>query len=178
MKLSKKSIIIGVAAVLLVGGGTGGFILHNNQVQAQQLKEKEEKKAAYDQLKKDVEAAIDKAYETRKEEDLKTAEEAIGKLKEKDQEKPKERFAKLQSFLVRIKATDTAVTKAEKSKSDEDIKSAQALIDTETDDYLKEDKKGHQARLDKVKKLFLMKRRKRTKRQQLMKLTLLQTIIT
>lgn len=153
MKLNKKTIIAAsIIGVLAIGGGTG-IVVHNNQVYAQQAAKKEkESKAAYKQLKKDAKSAIDTAYDTRKDEDITLAQEAIEKLKEKDQKDFKLELATLKAFLSQIKETNKLIDTAEKSKKDDDVKAAQTAIDGEKDDYLVKDKKAHQERLDKVKK--------------------------
>ncbi|MBO0440526.1 hypothetical protein [Candidatus Enterococcus ikei] len=153
MKLTKKTIIAAsIIGVLAIGGGTG-MVIHNNQVYAQQAAEKKkESKAAYEQLKKDAKSAIDKAFETRKDENITKAQEAIDKLKEKDQKEFKLELAKLKAFLSQIKETTKLIDTAEKSKKDDDVKAAQTAIDGEKDDYLEKDKKAHQERLGKIKK--------------------------
>jgi hypothetical protein len=153
MKLNKKTIIAAsIIGVLAIGGGTG-IVVHNNQVYAQQAAKKEkESKAAYKQLKKDAKSAIDTAYDTRKDEDITLAQEAVEKLKEKDQKDFKLELATLKAFLSQIKETNKLIDTAEKSKKDDDVKAAQTAIDGEKDDYLEKDKKAHQERLDKIKK--------------------------
>lgn len=152
VKFSKKQIIgVSTVAIIALAGGTGLFF-HNKQVQAEQIALEKKEKADYDELKLDVNKAIQKAYDSRNEEDIKSAEKMIQKLKAKDQEYQKEILDKLKTFLAQVKKTDELLGKAEKTKANADIQTAQKSIDEEKDSYLSKDKKAHQTRLDKLKK--------------------------
>lgn len=155
MKLSKKQIIgVSVVAIIVLAGGTG-LSFHNKQVQAEKIELAEKKeKEAYKKLTLQVDDSVKKAYDTRNTKDIEMAEIIIKKLKEQDQKDPKSKMTKLHSFLDLIKKTDGSLAKAEKTKADTDIQSAQKSIDEEKDPYLSKDKKAHQIRLDKLKKLI------------------------
>ncbi|WP_242690914.1 hypothetical protein [Enterococcus faecalis] len=153
MKLSKKQIIgVSVVAIIALAGVTG-LSFHNKQVQAEKIELAEKKeKEAYKKLTLQVDDSVKKAYDTRNTKDIEMAEIIIKKLKEQDQKDPKSKMTKLHSFLDLIKKTDGSLAKAEKTKADTDIQSAQKSIDEEKDPYLSKDKKAHQIRLDKLKK--------------------------
>lgn len=160
----KKNQIVGlsiVATLALVGGA--GFFVHNKQVQAQQVALEQKEKAEYDELKLDVNKAIQKAYDTRHEEDITSAENMIQKLKDKDKEYQKGVLDKLKGFLAQVKKTNDLLTKTEKTKADVDIQNAQKSINEEKDEYLSKDKKAHQTRLDKLKKEIADEKAKKEK---------------
>lgn len=90
VKVSKKQIIGGsIVAAIALAGGTGLFV-HNKQVQAEQVALEKKEKAEYNELKADVNKAIQKAYDSRHEEDIKSAEKMIQKLKKKIETTKKE----------------------------------------------------------------------------------------
>lgn len=163
LKLKKNQIVgLSIVATLALAGGAG-FFVHNKQVQAQQVALEQKEKAEYDELKLDVNKAIQKAYDTRHEEDITSAENMIQKLKDKDKEYQKGVLDKLKGFLAQVKKTNDLLTKAEKTKADVDIQNAQKSINEEKDEYLSKDKKAHQTRLDKVKKEIADEKAKKEK---------------
>lgn len=164
VKLGKKEIIgLSIAAVLLFGGGTA-YAAHNKQVQARKIEEQKlQEKEDYKNLTVDVNESIQKAYDTRDAKDIKLAEEVIQKLKESDQNTPREKLVKLQTYLDLIKKTDQLIEIAEKSKKDSDIQAAQNSINEEKDEYLKKDKEAHQKRLDKLKQAIKERKDKESK---------------
>lgn len=164
VKLGKKEIIgLSIAAVLLFGGGTA-YAAHNKQVQARKIEEQKlQEKEDYKNLRVDVNESIQKAYDTRDAKDIKLAEEVIQKLKESDQNTPREKLVKLQTYLDLIKKTDQLIEIAEKSKKDSDIQAAQNSINEEKDEYLKKDKEAHQKRLDKLKQAIKEQKDKESK---------------
>jgi len=148
LKLKKNQIVgLSIVATLALAGGAG-FFVHNKQVQAQQIALEQKEKVEYDELKLDVNRAIQKAYDTRHEEDITSAENMIQKLK---------------GFLAQVKKTNDLLTKAEKTKADVDIQNAQKSINEEKDEYLSKDKKAHQTRLDKLKKEIADEKAKKEK---------------
>ena len=163
LKLKKNQIVgLSIVATLALAGGAG-FFVHNKQVQAQQIALEQKEKAEYDELKLDVNRAIQKAYDTRHEEDITSAENMIQKLKDKDKEYQKGVLDKLKGFLEQVKKTNDLLTKAEKTKADVDIQNAQKSINEEKDEYLSKDKKAHQTRLDKLKKEIADEKAKKEK---------------
>lgn len=163
LKLKKNQIVgLSIVATLALAGGAG-FFVHNKQVQAQQIALEQKEKAEYDELKLDVNKAIQKAYDTRHEEDITSAENMIQKLKDKDKEYQKGVLDKLKVFLEQVKKTNDLLTKAEKTKADVDIQNAQKSINEEKDEYLSKDKKAHQTRLDKLKKEIADEKAKKEK---------------
>lgn len=163
LKLKKNQIVgLSIVATLALAGGAG-FFVHNKQVQAQQIALEQKEKAEYDELKLDVNKAIQKAYDTRHEEDITSAENMIQKLKDKDKEYQKGVLDKLKGFLEQVKKTNDLLTKAEKTKADVDIQNAQKSINEEKDEYLSKDKKAHQTRLDKLKKEIADEKAKKEK---------------
>jgi hypothetical protein len=137
--------------VLVIGSSVGAYAYaaHNEQVQAQEQKQAAEE--AYKQLLKDVEDLVGKAYESRKNEDIDKANEQIDKLNKKDKKVYQEKITKLQGFIDQVNSTIKLIIAAEKSKNQTDVDKAQKAIDGETDQYLANDKKAHQERLNKVK---------------------------
>ena len=163
LKLKKNQIVgLSIVATLALAGGAG-FFVHNKQVQAQQIALEQKEKAEYDELKLDVNKAIQKAYDTRHEEDITSAENMMQKLKDKDKEYQKGVLDKLKGFLAQVKKTNDLLTKAEKTKADVDIQNAQKSINEEKDEYLSKDKKAHQTRLDKLKKEIADEKAKKEK---------------
>ncbi|MDT2225175.1 hypothetical protein [Enterococcus faecalis] len=163
LKLKKNQIVgLSIVATLALAGGAG-FFVHNKQVQAQQIALEQKEKVEYDELKLDVNRAIQKAYDTRHEEDITSAENMIQKLKDKDKEYQKGVLDKLKGFLAQVKKTNDLLTKAEKTKADVDIQNAQKSINEEKDEYLSKDKKAHQTRLDKLKKEIADEKAKKEK---------------
>ncbi|MCF0232825.1 MAG: hypothetical protein HUJ63_11315, partial [Enterococcus sp.] len=57
-------------------------------------------------------------------------------------------------FLNQLKETSELLSEAEKTKNEANIQAAQKSIDAEKDAYLSKDKKAHQIRLDKLKKVI------------------------
>jgi hypothetical protein len=154
MKKNKKLVGVIVAIVLLITGLGVGLNVHNKNVQAEAAAEEREAKIKeYDKRVEDVKESIKVAYDTRKDEDISLAKESIKKLNKKDQESYEAEITKLENFLDQISKTQELIAIAEKSNSQKDIDSAQKSIDGLKDDYLAEDKKSLQERLNKLKKL-------------------------
>ena len=137
MKMTKKQWIIGgTVALVLAGGGAG--IVANNQAQAQAEKTAQEAKTAHDNLIKEAK-------------DVKTAQDAIKKLDEKDKTDLIARVEKVRQNWDLVNKADKAVTNAEKVQNDANVKTAQSSIDKIKDEMAKSKKSSLQGRLDKVK---------------------------
>ena len=137
MEFGKKQwIISGAVVVLLAGGGAG--IVANNQAQAQAEKTAQEAKTAHDNLIKEAK-------------DVKTAQDAIKKLDEKDKTDLIARVEKVRQNWDLVNKADKAVTNAEKVQNDANVKTAQSSIDKIKDEMAKSKKSSLQGRLDKVK---------------------------
>lgn len=150
MKITKKQwMISGAVVVLLVGGGAG--IVANNQAQAQAEKTAQEAKTAHDNLIKEAKKAAEKAETFKAEADVKTAQDAIKKLDEKDKTDLIARVEKVRQNWDLVNKADKAVTNAEKVQNDANVKTAQSSIDKIKDEMAKSKKSSLQGRLDKVK---------------------------
>ena len=150
MEFGKKQwIISGAVVVLLAGGGAG--IVANNQAQAQAEKTAQEAKTAHDNLIKETKKATEKAETFKAEADVKTAQDAIKKLDEKDKTAFIARVEKVRQNWDLVNKADKAVTNAEKVQNDANVKTAQSSIDKIKDEMAKSKKSSLQGRLDKVK---------------------------
>ncbi|MFK4849288.1 serine protease [Lactococcus petauri] len=150
MKITKKQwMISGAVVVLLAGGGAG--IVANNQAQAQAEKTAQEAKTAHDNLIKEAQKATEKAETFKAEADVKTAQDAIKKLDEKDKTDLITRVEKVRQNWDLVNKADKAVTNAEKVQNDPNVKTAQSSIDKIKDEMAKSKKSSLQGRLDKVK---------------------------
>lgn len=150
MKITKKQWIVGGAvALVLAGGGTG--IVVNNQAQAQAEKTAQEAKTAHDNLIKEAKKATEKAETFKAEADVKSAQDAIKKLDEKDKTSLISRVEKVRQNWDLVNKADKAVTNAEKVQNDANVKTAQTSIDKIKDNMAKSKKADLQKRLDKVK---------------------------
>ncbi|WP_338954989.1 serine protease [Lactococcus petauri] len=150
MKITKKQwMISGAVVVLLAGGGAG--IVANNQAQAQAEKTAQEAKNAHDNLIKEAKKATEKAETFKAESDVKTAQDAIKKLDEKDKTDFIARVEKVRQNWDLVNKADKAVTNAEKVQNDVNVKTAQSSIDKIKDEMAKSKKSSLQVRLDKVK---------------------------
>lgn len=150
MEFGKKQwIISGAVVVLLAGGGAG--IMANNQAQAQAEKTAQEAKTAHDNLIKEAKKATEKAETFKAEADVKTAQDAIKKLDEKDKTDLITRVEKVRQNWDLVNKANKAVTNAEKVQNDANVKTAQSSIDKIKDEMAKSKKSSLQGRLDKVK---------------------------
>lgn len=135
--MKKKTFIIGaIIAVLLIAGGVSAAVVHNQQVQHQKIAAQ---KAADEATKKSNEkkwmgeanAAVDKAYRTKKTTDIDAAKTAIKKLNALDKKAPTDKLNLLTTVLSELTSADKLVATAEKAKSDADAKVAQEKKDAE-----------------------------------------------
>jgi hypothetical protein len=150
MKITKKQWIVGGAVALVLAGGGAGVVA-NNQAQAQAEKTAQEAKTAHDNLIKDAKKATEKAETFKAEGDVKSAQDAIKKLEEKDKTPLIARVEKVRQNWDLVNKADKAVANAEKVQNDATVKTAQTAIDTLKADMTKAKKSDLQKRLDKVK---------------------------
>lgn len=150
MKITKKQWIIGASvAVVLAGGGVG--VVANHQAQAQAEKTAQEAKVEHDKLIKAATEATQKAETFKAEVDVKSAQDTIKKLDEKDKAAFISRVEKVRQNWDLVNKADKAVANAEKTSNDATVKTAQTAIDTLKEDMTKAKKSDLQKRLDKVK---------------------------
>lgn len=150
MKFTKKQWIIGASiAIVLAGGGTALAVNHQAQVRAEKIVQEE--KAAYDKLIKVAQEATKKAETFKAEADVKEAQDAIKKLKEKDQTALTERVEKVRQNWDLVNKAEKNVVSAEKVKTEATVKTAQTAINQLKADMTKAKKTALQQRLDKVK---------------------------
>ncbi|WP_017370617.1 hypothetical protein [Lactococcus garvieae] len=150
MKVTKKQWIIGGAVALVLAGGGAGVIA-NNQAQAQAEKTAQEAKTAHDNLIKEAKKATENAETFKAEVDVKTAQDAIKKLDEKDKTDLIARVEKVRQNWDLVNKADKAVANAEKVQNDTNVKTAQTAIDKIKSEMAKSKKTALQKRLDKVK---------------------------
>jgi hypothetical protein len=150
MEFTKKQWIIGACVALVLAGGSAGIVA-NNQAQAQAEQTAQQAKAAHDNLIKNAKTATEQAEKFKAEADVKTAQEVIKKLNEKDQTDFKVRVETVQKNWNLVNTANKAVVSAEKSKTDVTVKTAQTAIDKLKAEMTKPNKIALQKRLDKVK---------------------------
>lgn len=150
MKITKKQWIIGGAVALVLAGGGAGVAV-NNQAQAQAEKTAQEAKMAHDNLIKAAKDATEKAEIFKAEADVKSAQDAIKKLDEKDKTDLISRVEKVRQNWDLVNKADKAVVNAEKVQNDANVKTGQTAIDKIKDNMAKSKKTALQKRLDKVK---------------------------
>jgi len=150
MKITKKQLIVGGAVALVLAGGGAGIVA-NNQAQAQAEKTAQEAKTAHDNLIKAAKDATEKAETFKAEADVKSAQDAIKKLDEKDKTDLIARVEKVRQNWDLVNKADKAVVNAEKVQNDANVKTAQTAIDKIKDNMAKSKKTALQKRLDKVK---------------------------
>ncbi|HDT9276032.1 TPA: hypothetical protein RF512_000608 [Listeria monocytogenes] len=154
MKIKKKTMIIAISTILIVGISFG--VIHQQKVEAERIAQEEQdakQKKDKDALDK-AKTAVEEAYQTRKEENVKVAETAISNLSDNQKEDKKsltDKLTKLIELLNQLDNVNEQLSKTEKSKSQADIDATQQLIDKLTDDYLKKDKDTAQKKLDEIK---------------------------
>ncbi|WP_285004765.1 serine protease [Lactococcus garvieae] len=161
MKFTKKQWIIGsIVALVLAGGGTALVVNHQAQVRADKIAQEE--KAAYDKLVKAAQEATKKAETFKAEADVKSAQDAIKKLEEKDKGDLIARVEKVRQNWDLVNKAEKNVVNAEKAKSDATVKTAQAAINQLKAEMTKAKKTALQKRLDKVKAEIKAKKDKAT----------------
>jgi colicin import membrane protein len=150
MNITKKQWIIGGAVALVLAGGGAGIVA-NNQAQAQAEKTAQEAKTAHDNLIKEAKKATEKAKTFKAEADVKTAQDAIKKLDEKDKTALIALVEKVRQNWDLVNKADKAVANAEKVQNDANVKTAQSAIDKIKAEMAKSKKTALQKRLNKVK---------------------------
>ncbi|WP_251713414.1 serine protease [Lactococcus ileimucosae] len=150
MKFTKKHWIIAAITCLTLAGGSA-VLVANHQAQVQADKIAQEEKAAYDKLIKAAQEATEKAETFKAEADVKTAQDAIKKLKEKNQKDLNSRIEKVRKNWDLYHQADKSVSAAEKSKTDATVKTAQNSVNKLKDAMTKSKKADLQKRLDKIK---------------------------
>ena len=161
MKFTKKQWIIGsIVALVLAGGGTALVVNHQAQVRADKIAQEE--KAAYDKLVKAAQEATKKAETFKAEADVKSAQDAIKKLEEKDKDALSARVEKVRQNWDLVNKAEKNVVNAEKAKTDATVKIAQTAIDQLKEEMTKAKKTALQKRLDKVKAAIKAKKDKAT----------------
>lgn len=136
--MKPKKIIFSIILILLVTIGITFSIVHQNQVKADRIAQ--ERRKTEDRDLKTATDAITIAYQTRADQDIKKAETALSKLskhQKTEQTKLTTRLTLLKGFLKQISDVNDALAKA-----------TQALINQETDDYLKTDQATAQNKLN------------------------------
>lgn len=150
MKFTKKQWIIGsIVALVLAGGGTALVVNHQAQVRADKIAQEE--KVAYDKLVKAAQEATKKAESFKAEADVKSAQDAIKKLEEKDKGDLIARVEKVRQNWDLVNKAEKNVVNAEKAKTDATVKTAQTAINQLKAEMTKAKKTALQKRLDKVK---------------------------
>ena len=147
--MKPKKIIFSIILILLVTIGITFGIVHQNQVKAERIAQ--ERRKTDDKNLKVATAAITTAYQTRADQAIKKAETALSKLskhQKTNQTKLTTKLTQLKGFLKQISNVNDSLAKATQSKSEQDIKATQALINQETDDYLKTDQTTAQNKLN------------------------------
>uniref|UniRef100_UPI00359C108B serine protease n=1 Tax=Lactococcus garvieae TaxID=1363 RepID=UPI00359C108B len=148
--MTKKQIVIGsVVALALVAGGAGVTAHHHAKVEADKLAQMA--KNTHNALLKDAQAATQKAEGFKNEADVKTAEKAIQRLNKKDQTALTARLKVVKDNWIVANKAEQAVIKAEKNKTEADVKNAQKAIDQLKATMTRAKKSALQHRLDKVK---------------------------
>ncbi|WP_125766708.1 hypothetical protein [Lapidilactobacillus wuchangensis] len=154
MKTGGKITLLAILTLLVATGVTAGVVSHNHQVKAQQVllvRQQQAKKVAQQseqQLKKQAEKLVQAAYQSRNAADIATAQTAIKRLTKTDRINLTTQLTTLDNLLAQAKAADTAVTQAEQSRTEADIKAAQKLVDLQLDPFFKKDRVANQKRLD------------------------------
>ncbi|MDG4962484.1 hypothetical protein [Pseudolactococcus raffinolactis] len=147
--MKPKKIIFSIILILLVTIGITFGIVHQNKVKAERIAQ--ERRKTEDKNLKVATAAITTAYQTRADQAIKKAETALSKLskhQKTNQTKLTTKLTQLKGFLKQISNVNDSLAKATQSKSEQDIKATQALINQETDDYLKTDQTTAQNKLN------------------------------
>lgn len=154
MKTGGKITTLIVLALLVAGGVTTGVVSHNQKVHAEQIqlvREQQAKKVARQseqRLKKQAEKLVQQAYQSRQTTDITSAQAAIKRLNNTNRINLTTQLTTLKNLLAQAKAAADAVTKAEQSHTEADIKAAQKLVDLQLDPFFKKDRAANQQRLD------------------------------
>lgn len=149
MKLTKKQIIVGGAVAVLLAWGVTASVVHNNNVQAEKIAQ--QAKDEHDKLIQSVKEKISQAETYKSESDVKTAQDLIKQLDNKEKPDYVNRIEKVQKNWKLVNEANKNVANAEKIQNDNNVKTAQKAIDNLKDEKIKSKKTALQIRLDKVK---------------------------
>ncbi|GAB1375368.1 hypothetical protein MASR1M48_02030 [Lactococcus petauri] len=149
MKLTKKQIIVGGAVAVLLAGGVTASVVHNNNVQAEKIAQ--QAKDEHDKLIQSVKEKTSQAETYKSESDVKTAQDLIKQLDDKEKPDYVNRIEKVQKNWKLVNEANKNVVNAEKIQNDNNVKTAQKAIDNLKDEKIKSKKTALQTRLDKVK---------------------------
>jgi len=162
----KKRILIGITTLIVLGSIVFGAVYLKKQKAGHEAQQKQETLTKEEnEALETAELAVEKAYETRDEKDVKKANAAISKLsvnQKKDKKKLTNKMEKLAGFLNQIAKVKAALAKTEKSKDPADVKTAQILIANMTDDFFEKDRKSAQKKLDAIKAKISKEKKKAT----------------
>lgn len=150
MKFGKKEWLISGAVIVLLGAGSAGLVA-KNQAKSQAEKIAQETKIAHDKLITEATKATEKAETFKAEADVKSAQDAIKKLDEKEKKDFNARVETVRQNWNLVNQADKAVANAEKLQNDANVKTAQTSIDKIKNDMAKSKKLALQKRLEKVK---------------------------
>lgn len=148
-KKSKSTLIGTGLAIVLIGGIAANAVKYSLDEQA---------KKEYQALQKEVKKAEDKAYDTRKETDIKKAEKIIATLKKEDKELETGKIKALKIYLSMISVAQKNVDKVKANNTDDTILEAQKSIDLLIDAYVTKDKEKLQNLLDNAKAALAKKK--------------------
>ena len=149
MKLSKKQVVIGGVVAVLLAGGVTASVVHNNNVQAEKIAQ--QAKDEHDKLIQSVKEKTSQAETYKSESDVKTAQDLIKQLDDKEKPDYVNRIEKVQKNWKLVNEANKNVANAEKIQNDNNVKIAQKAIDNLKDEKIKSKKTALQTRLDKVK---------------------------
>ncbi|WP_285015740.1 hypothetical protein [Lactococcus garvieae] len=149
MKLSKKQVVVGGVVAVLLAGGVTASVVHNNNVQAEKIAQ--QAKDEHDKLIQSVKEKTSQAETYKSESDVKTAQDVIKQLDDKEKPDYVNRIEKVQKNWKLVNEANKNVANAEKIQNDNNVKTAQKAIDNLKDEKIKSKKTALQTRLDKVK---------------------------
>ena len=149
MKLNKKQVVIGGVVAVLLAGGVTASVVHNNNVQAEKIAQ--QAKDEHDKLIQSVKEKTSQAETYKSENDVKTAQDVIKQLDDKEKSDYVNRIEKVQKNWKLLNEANKNVANAEKIQNDNNVKTAQKAIDNLKDEKIKSKKTALQTRLDKVK---------------------------
>lgn len=146
--MKHKKLILSLLIILCIFAGTTFGFIHQKQVKNDRMAQEQLDKQR--KMLKQAATAVDTAYQARSDKDIAYAETAVSKLsshQKADKSQLTQKLTQLKSYLKQISDVNTALSKATQSRTEEDLKATQALIDMETNDYLKADKTEAQNKL-------------------------------
>lgn len=138
MKKNPLIITLSILALLVVGG-VSAVVIHNEQVAHQKAVAQAKVRAKANEVKylKQANTAVNKAYQTKKDSDIASAQSAIKKLNSSDKKAPTDKLTLLTTALTDLSSADNLISTAEKATSTAEAnlvqvkKDAQAKIDAQ-----------------------------------------------